>query len=165
MKYRQGNIDDLEQLRSLALKSWGQFQKELSPENWQKLFNSLNNVRTYSDLLERSYCLVCENDNKTIIGMAFLVHRGNPTEIYDEKWSYIRFLTVDPELSGKGIGRQLTEMCIGRAKKNKEQTIALHTSEMMSKARHIYESIGFYIVREIEPRFEKRYWLYKFDLS
>jgi ribosomal protein S18 acetylase RimI-like enzyme len=165
MIYRQGNIDDLEQLRSLALKSWGQFQKELSPENWQKLFNSLNNVRTYSDLLERSYCLVCENENNTIMGMAFLVPSGNPTEIYDEKWSYIRFLTVDPEFSGKGIGRQLTEMCIERAKKNKEQTIALHTSEMMSKARHIYESFGFYIVREIEPRFEKRYWLYKFDLS
>ena len=97
--------------------------------------------------------------------MAFLVPHGNPTEIYDENWCYIRFVSVDPEFGGKGIGRQLTENCIQIAIDNKEQTIALHTSEMMNTARHIYESLGFKILKEIEPRLGKKYWLYTLDIA
>ncbi|MDX2173612.1 MAG: hypothetical protein SFY56_10845 [Bacteroidota bacterium] len=34
-------------------------------------------------------------------------------------------------------------MCIAHAKQNNEKTIALHTSEFMDAARHIYEGLGF----------------------
>jgi len=46
----------------------------------------------------------------------------------------------------------------------KEKTIALHTSEFMDAARHIYEGLGFIMVKEIPPRYGKRYWLYRLDL-
>jgi len=36
---------------------------------------------------------------------------------------------------------------------------------MMDKARHIYESLGFKILKEIVPRLGKKYWLYTLDLS
>lgn len=165
MTIRAGNIDDLEQLRELALRSWAQFQDELTVENWQKLFNILNDKETYIELLGNSECIVCEAANKDIIGMAFLVPSGNATEIYKAEWCIIRFLSVDPTYSGLGIGRQLTEKCIELAKSNSEQTIALHTSEMMNTARHIYERLGFTILREIDPRFGKKYWLYTLDLT
>jgi ribosomal protein S18 acetylase RimI-like enzyme len=157
MKYRKGNINDLEQLKGLAIKAWGQFQSDLTTENWQKLHDNLNSDETYLGLLRKSYCLICENDEEEIIGMAFLVPKGNPTEIYDHEWCYIRLVSVHPDYGGRGIGRQLTEKCIEVAKNNKEQTIALHTSEIMNKARHIYESLGFKVFREIEPRLGKKY--------
>ncbi|HEY5391325.1 MAG TPA: GNAT family N-acetyltransferase, partial [Hanamia sp.] len=158
-------INDLSQIKNLAIKSWNQFESELTTENWQRLKTNLSNDKTFLELLERSYCLVCENENKEIIGMSFLVPHGNPTEIYDEKWCYIRFVSVDPECRGKGIGRQLTKKCIQFAIDNKEQTIALHTSEMMNNARHIYESLGFKIVKELDQRLGKRYWLYTLDIG
>lgn len=37
--------------------------------------------------------------------------------------------------------------------------------EIMNNARHIYESLGFKIVREIDQRLGKRYWLCKLDLD
>lgn len=77
----------------------------------------------------------------------------------------IRFVSVHPEFSGKVIGRQLTEKCIEIAKNTNEQIITLHTSEMMHKARHIYESLGFTILRELEPRLGKRYWLYTLSIT
>jgi len=162
---RPGNIEDLEQLRMVALKSWAQFQEELTPENWQSLFNNLNNIETYTALLEKADCIVCETADKAIVGMAFLVPSGNATEIFEAEWCTIRFLTVDPEYGGKGLGSQLTERCIELAKSNNEQTIALHTSEMMNRARHIYERLGFTILKEIDPRFGKKYWLYTLDLA
>ncbi len=165
MTYRQGNIGDVEQLRLLGLKSWEQYRNDLTPENWQKLLSNLSRKETYLELLEKSYCIVCENADGEIIGMAFLVPSGNPTEIYQPEWCYIRFVSVYPEYSGKGIGRQLTEKCIEIAKSNKEQTIALHTSEIMKKARHIYERLGFTVLREIESRLGKRYWLYTLDIA
>jgi ribosomal protein S18 acetylase RimI-like enzyme len=96
--------------------------------------------------------------------MAFIVLSGNPTEIFQSNWSYIRFVSVHPNHSGKGIGKYLTQLCIDFAKQNNEQTVVLHTSEFMNKARHIYESLGFAILKELEPRLGEKYWLYTLTL-
>ena len=165
MTFRQGNNGDVEQLRLLGLASWGPFQNTLTPDNWEKLFSNLNRKETYVELLQQSHCIVCQEHGGAIIGMAFLVPSGHPTDIYPADWCYIRFVSVHPEHSGKGIGRRLTEKCIEMAKSNHEKMIALHTSEMMNKARHIYESLGFTILRELEPRLGKKYWLYTLSLD
>ena len=165
MTYRQAKLNDIEPMKKLAILSWAQFKNELTSENWAKLYDTISNENTYLELIQISDSIVCETKNRVIIGMAFLVPSGNPTDIYDAKWSYLRFVTVNPSFGGRGIGRKLTEECIKIAKRNKEQTIALHTSIMMPKARHLYESLGFEILREIEPRLGIQYWLYQLKLN
>lgn len=164
MKYREGTHEDLLQLMELAIVSWSPFQTELTEENWASLSKVLNNIETFRNLLDTATCIVCETKNEKIIGMAYLVPNGNPTDIYDASWSYIRFVSVHPNFTGNGIGRELTKKCITLAKHNKEHTIALHTSEMMAAARYLYEQLGFKIFREIDPRLGKRYWLYTLNL-
>ncbi len=164
MIFREANISDLSALKQLAIKSWSKFKTYLTEDNWIKLFERLNSDETYLELLDKSTSVICENENNLLIGMAFLVPRGNPTEIFEENWSYIRFVTVSPDFQGRGVGRQLTMKCIEVAITNKETTIALHTSELMLNARHLYQSLGFEIVKEIDSRLGKRYWLYKMDL-
>ena len=95
--------------------------------------------------------------------MAFLVPKGNPTIIFQADWSYIRMVGVNPNFACKGIGKRLTQMCIDFAKNSNEAVIALHTSEFMNAARHIYESLGFKRSRELDSRYGKRYWLYKLE--
>ena len=163
--YRHGTKNDLPKLKDLAVNSWRQFQPKLTTENWKKLFDNLSNDATYAELLDKSTCFVSTTDRNEIIGMAFLVPKGNPTEIYDNDWCYIRFVTVDPKFEGQGIGRKLTNLCIDTARKNNETVIALHTSELMDSARHIYESLGFKVLKEIDQRLGKRYWLYKLGLN
>jgi ribosomal protein S18 acetylase RimI-like enzyme len=165
VSYRQGTIDDLQGLKTLAIKSWSPFQKDLTDDNWNSLKQTISNDKTYKELIGQSTCFVSVTENDQIIGMAFIVPNGNPTDIYLKEWSYIRFVSVDPEFAGQGIGRKLTIMCIDKAKESGEQTIALHTSEIMNYARHIYERLGFKILREIDQRLGKRYWLYKLDLN
>lgn len=164
VQYRRGQLNDLNDLKLLALKSWRQFQPMLTSENWKLLHGNLNDDKTYFELLENAACFVCTIHANKIIGMAFLVSSGNPTDIYDKDWSYIRFVTVDPEFGGKGIGKHLTQLCMELAKSNNEKHIALHTSELMNNARHIYEHLGFTILKEIPQRLGKRYWLYKIDI-
>jgi len=160
LHYRDGNIDDLNQIIQLAYVSWIEFKSELTEENWNQLEGLLKESNTYIYLLNRSQCILCETSEKEVVGMAFLFPNGNPTDIYEETWSYIRFVSVQPDFRGQKIGKTLTEKCIQYAKDNKEKFVALHTSEMMGKAISIYEKLGFTIKRELEPRLGKRYWLY-----
>ena len=141
--YRLGSKDDLQGFKKLAIKSWTPFKNKLTEDNWRSLYNNILNDKTYEELINHATCILCVADNESIIGMAFLVPRGNPSDIYLKEWSYIRFVSVDPDFGGQGIGRKLTTMCIDLAKQNGEEIIALHTSEIMDKARHIYESLGF----------------------
>jgi len=36
---------------------------------------------------------------------------------------------------------------------------------MMDAARHIYEKMGFKRIKELQPIFGKRYWLYHLNLN
>ena len=117
LSYRQGTIDDLPDLKQLALKSWTPFQHELTDEHWNSLNKTISNDKTYEALIEQSTCIVCVAGSAQIIGMAFLVPNGNPTDIYLKEWSYIRFVSVDPAFGGQGIGSKLTIQCIEKQRK------------------------------------------------
>lgn len=164
LKYRSGTISDVDQLQELGIVAYGQFQNALTPENW-KIFNgNLINKQKFIDILNIAKCFVCL-DNEKIIGVAYIIPSGNPTDLFKAEWSYIRMVGVDPKYRGHGIAKTLTKMCIDFAKQNNEKTIALHTSEFMDAARHIYESIGFKVLKEIPPLFGKKYWLYIYELN
>ncbi len=165
MNFRRADKQELEKLRELGIKSWTPFKQNLTDDNWKNLYKTIIDPKSYANLLKKAECVVCEDEDKKIIGMAFLVPNGNPTEIYDANWCHLRFVSVDPNYRGKGIGKRLTKLCIEIAIKNNEQTMALHTSEIMHSAQHIYEKIGFKMLREIEPRHGIRYWLYTLQLN
>mgnify|MGYP001796432939 CR=1 FL=1 len=162
--FRKGSNSDSEALRELAIISYGQFEEVLSEKNWSTFDKNLKAEESYVHMLKIAHCFVCEFEGK-IIGVAYLVPSGNPTEIFDTHWCYIRMVGVDPSFRGKGIARKLTEMCIAYAKQSKEEIIALHTSEFMDVARHLYESLGFQRIKELDPIFGKRYWLYQLKLA
>lgn len=156
MIYRTGIAGDLEQLIQLGIASWSRFQPLLTEDNWEKLINNVSDPVTYTGLLERSHCFVCENGDQ-LVGMAYLMYSGAAFDVYEASWCSIRYVTVHPGYDGKGIGKRLTQLCIDKAIELGEKTIALHTSEIMPNARHIYEDLGFTVVKEISPRFGKKY--------
>jgi ribosomal protein S18 acetylase RimI-like enzyme len=162
--YRTATVADIPQLLQLGLVSYGTFQNILTEDNWAKLHGNLSNENVYWDLLNKSTCFLCIADQK-IVGMAFFVPNGNPTEIYEADWCYVRMVGVHPDFGGRGIGKALMQKCISTAKETNEKTVALHTSEFMDAARHIYENMGFKKVWQLESRFGKIYWLYKLELQ
>ncbi len=164
LTYRNGTINDVGQLQKLGIISYGQFQNVLTPDNWAIFNKNLQDQQRLLDLLKVAKCFVCLN-NDEIIGMAYIIPSGNPTELFKAEWAYIRMVGVKPDYQGQGIAKALTKMCIDFARQNNEQTVALHTSEFMDAARHIYESFGFKILEEISPLFGKKYWLYTLDLT
>ena len=161
--YRQAGLEDAASLARLADVSWKRFESVLEAQDWIGLHQALNKVN-YHSLAQTAYGAICEDDKDGVIGMAFLVPSGNPTEVFPADWCYVRMVTVHPDHHGKGIGKTLMRGCIEQARATGERTMGLHTSEIMNAARHIYERMGFSIVKELGHRYGKQYWLYRLDL-
>jgi GNAT superfamily N-acetyltransferase len=164
LSYRRGSMEDLNKLKELGLKAYGEYRDVLTAENWEKLYNGLQNEEELVLLIKRATVFVCETIDQRMAGMAYLVPNGYPTDIYLKEWCTIRRLGVDPEFRGKGISRRLMQQCIDHARETNEKVIALHTSEFMDTARQLYERMGFVQVRRINDLFGKKYWLYTYDL-
>jgi ribosomal protein S18 acetylase RimI-like enzyme len=60
----------------------------------------------------------------------------------------IRMLGVDPARHDRGVGRALTEACIGRARSDGRTRVRLYTGTWMLAAQHLYEQLGFRRVPE-----------------
>ena len=162
--YRIGAVSDLEQLQRLGIGAYSEFKHVLAPESWNQLHAGLQNTALLKKIVENSTAFVCETAGE-IAGVAYLVPSGNPEGVFQHDWSYIRRVGVDPRYRGKGIARKLTGLCISHARETNEKIIALHTSEFMDAARHVYESLGFVRLKEIDRIFGKRYWLYTMQLK
>lgn len=161
--YRQATADDIPQLKKLAIAAYSSLREQLSPAGWEKMHTGISKDSLYEDLLNTGTGFVCL-DGDEVAGTAYLIPQGNPTPIYDASWSYIRMVGVHPAYGGKGIGRMLVALCVSHAKTTGEKIIGLHTSVIMDAARHIYESMGFVQVKELDPLFDVRYWLYRLDI-
>ncbi|WP_219008690.1 GNAT family N-acetyltransferase [Aquimarina litoralis] len=163
LAYRKADLSDFDNLKSLGKESYSEFSKVLTKENWSKMNAALQSDKGLIHLIQQSTVYVCEMKSD-LVGMIYLVPSGNPTELFQENWSYIRFLGVQKKFRGNGIGKKLTELCIEHAKENNETYVALHTSEFMNAARAIYEKRGFKKTKEIQY-LGKRYWIYLLDLN
>jgi ribosomal protein S18 acetylase RimI-like enzyme len=164
LKYRTGSIADLPQLKALWRIAYSQFSKVLKPDKWAIMEKNQKNDDYLTALINKSVVFVCTHNN-LIVGMAYLMPHGNPTDVYPADWCYIRMLGVHPDYRRKGIARALTQLCIDQAIRTSEHTIALHTSEMMAPAVHMYEQLGFKRLHEIPNPFGVVYWLYSLDLK
>ncbi|MES2678417.1 MAG: GNAT family N-acetyltransferase [Bacteroidota bacterium] len=162
--YRTAVEADVPQLKELGLASYGQYKNVLSEDAWGKMAANCGDENTYRNLLSVARGFVCEFE-RHIIGMAFLIPRGNPFAFFEKDWTYIRMVGVDPKHEGRGIGKKLTELCVQFAKESGEKTIVLHTSEFQNAARHIYESMGFKKFKTLDLIHDKQYWLYRLELG
>src|SRR5258706_14738213 len=93
--YRSATVNDTHQLKTLGFISYGQHSHILSPDNWARLRDGLEDDQRWIDLVNRSGSFVCLC-NEEIIGMAFIIPNGNPWDVFKSEWSYIRMVGIDP---------------------------------------------------------------------
>ena len=161
--YRRATVNDIAAIAALLPAAYQDHQSEIGDEHWNRMKRSLSDENQIANLMSFAIGFTCQSQNQ-LVGIIFLIPGGNPSQIFPADWSYIRLLGVDATYRGLGVGKKLTQLCIEEARQMGEQTIALHTSEFMNPARILYEKLGFSRVREIEPLFDKRYWLFKLNL-
>lgn len=65
------------------------------------------------------------------------------TATAEKNASGFRLLAVDPNARGKGIGKLLTQACIEKARKDRNEQLIIHSTEFMQVAWKMYERMGF----------------------
>ncbi len=115
-------------------------------------------LRDLKKYLKKPCCniYVAVSSNNKVLGGIFycsdLKEYGLQLKINRRRTCAIRYLAVDDNFRGFGIGQTLVQACINHAKKDKKEKIFLHTLDSMKEATKIYEKEGFHRSKDIDFR-------------
>jgi len=87
--------------------------------------------------------LIAESDRRLLGAVAFYRDASCQGHDLPQEWAALRALAVDPDMRGRGIGRQLTEACVLWAWRIGRQVLCLHNAEFQASARKLYVAMGF----------------------
>jgi len=99
-----------------------------------------------------SLVLVAVDETGDVLGsVTYVPDAGRAmSEFRDPKGAGVRMLAVRPDRQGAGIGHALTQACIERARAEHRSRIVLHSTEIMTVARAMYERMGFVAAPELD---------------
>jgi predicted N-acetyltransferase YhbS len=132
---RDAAAGDYAAMAAITLAANEQYAVEFPAEWWTGYSNNIVATLRTDGEVER---IVAERDG-VLVGSVLLY----PAATQDSGWPEIRLLAVIPQVRGQGIGTALIDECLRRASLWGATTIGLHTMEVMSAARHMYEKMGF----------------------
>jgi ribosomal protein S18 acetylase RimI-like enzyme len=158
-------LEELENIGSLAVAAYQEYAKSLSEDNWEIMRTNLSNI---AEIAKVGQLIVAKRDNldknsqrSELIGVVIYCPPGHSDPgIFQSEWASIKMLSVASQYRGQGIGAQLCLECIDRARQDNAEIIALHTSELMVAARGMYAKLGFELDIELPQRLGLRYWRY-----
>ena len=125
----------------------------------------VDGVSRMSELDGRGEIVVADLEDRVVGGVAYIPSDRPKAAFFDPSWPVIRMLVVQPGARGQGIGRQLTEECVRRARRDGANVIALHTTPIMKVALPMYQRMGFEFLRAAPPIHSVPYAVYVKDLS
>ncbi|MGH3913070.1 MAG: GNAT family N-acetyltransferase [Pseudonocardiaceae bacterium] len=124
----------------LVSAAYAEFEPYLSPLNWARM--TANIIRVIESGAS-GQLLVAHLAGRLAGTVTYLPSGPKDYRRVPQDWAVIRVLGVDPALRGHGVARALTEECLARARAERAPAVGLHTAEMMTAARALYEGIGF----------------------
>lgn len=77
----------------------------------------------------------------------------------------IRMLSVDPAVTGKGVGSALLAAAIEQARTGGADRIVLHTLDSMTTAHRLYDRVGFVREPELDDEILPGLWLRAYALD
>jgi GNAT superfamily N-acetyltransferase len=146
---------DSDRINRIALAAFSQFATYY--DDWPKLAASLSRM---SDLATSGEIIVAEIEHEIAGAVAYIPPGAPKAAFFESSWPVIRMLVADPERRGLGIGKALTEECLKRARRDRAEVIALHTSPIMAVALPMYLRMGFAKVRSTPPIHGVEYAVY-----
>ena len=102
-----------------------------------------------TECADQSEVIVAELNGRIVGAVGYVgAHQPKPG-FFQPDWPMVRMLSVAPGHRGLGLGKQLLEECIARAKRDDAPVIALHTTAVMKAAQRLYFGCGFQQIKEL----------------
>jgi ribosomal protein S18 acetylase RimI-like enzyme len=160
MLIRDFQLADTAPVNRVALAAFAQYQTSYS--DWEAVARGVGQMASLAD---QAQLIVAEVNGALAGAVAYCPPESRPrADFFEPGSAIIRMLVVDPVARGQGVGRQLTQECIARARKDAATLISLHTSPVMHVALAMYLRLGFRLRAEVPDRFGVPYAVYVLDL-
>ena len=154
---REARLEERPSIVSMLIRAYGEFQSRLAPAGWETMRRSIADTILDPDA---GVPLIAEVNGRIAASVLYTPPHPSDGALIPGEWASIRLLGVDPAMRGLGLAHGLVEACLARADEDGAERVGLYTSELMQRARALYERMEFQLVREIEPRHGLRYWLF-----
>ncbi|MGH8932695.1 MAG: GNAT family N-acetyltransferase [Egibacteraceae bacterium] len=143
----------------LVLDSYAEFEPFLASSNWAQMRANLAAVPSSGE----GDLLIAEVGDEVVGTVTYLAPGPRSYDRVPFDWALIRVLAVLPAYRGQGIGRMLTRECLRRAQQDGAATVGLHTAELFTAARAMYEQMGFTAQRAF-THLGITFWIYALHL-
>ncbi len=161
MRLRSFTPADSDTVNAIALAAFEQYRGVYS--DWDVLERGIAGMSALADTGE---IIIAEDEDRIAGAVAYFGPNRFPrADFFRPEWAMVRMLVVDPAERGKGAGRRLTEACIERARGDRAEAIALHTSPVMEVALAMYLRMGFRLEKRVPDRFGVPYAVYLMRLD
>ncbi len=158
---QKAQIHHFPMIAALNVEAYREYANQLTAETWAALQARLSAVETVAEFAE--FWIVVIDGN--LAGSVAYGPPGKSVAPIPAEWASILLLAVSPDYRRQGIARALMEACVQQATEDGAPAIGLFTSELMTGAHQLYQSLGFDADGEIPLRPELKFWRYKLDLT
>jgi ribosomal protein S18 acetylase RimI-like enzyme len=162
--YRPFNASDTSGVNAVALAAFEQYKSHYS--DWSQRKSGFANAAALAEIGEM---IIATQDEKVVGAVTYVASDPNQrferAAYFDSSWAVMRMLVVDPASRGLGIGHALAQACVSCGKRDGAETLALHTSTLMTVAQPMYLRMGFKFVRPLDPIAGMPYGLYTLLLA
>lgn len=117
-----------------------------SPDEQPRYYEMLANIGDFAQKPQAQVLVAVDDEGQVLGGVVYfgdIAQYGAALPLAMTDVSGVRLLAVHPSARGKGIGRQLMEVCIRLARESGHRRVVLHTTEAMRVAWDMYERMGF----------------------
>lgn len=159
---RDAIAPEINEVALLTVTAYQAYAHALSRQNWEAMRTSLSNV---AEIAKTGQLIVACHDQALVGSVVYCPPGTSDSRICSTQWVSLRMLAVLPQHQGQGIGQMLCAEGVCRAKQDRAEAIALHTSELMTNAQRLYERLGFKRDIELPCHLGIRYWRYVLKLA
>lgn len=153
-KVRNAKPFEFEGIGKLMVKVYSQLEGFPKESEQPEYYKMLADIGTLTNKPQTELLVAVSPDNKIAGGVVYFsdmkYYGSGGTATGEQNASGFRLLAVDPLTRGKGIGRLLTEECIGKAKKLGHDQVVIHSTRAMQVAWKMYENLGFVRSRDLD---------------
>lgn len=144
---RPAKPDEFEQTGKLLVEVYSALDDFPGPKDNPRYYQLLANPGTMA-ANPGSEILVAVSEENDILGAVVFIgdlnfYGSNHPFEFDEKACGFRLLAVSSKTRGQGVGQQLIDSCIQKAKDGGHSEIVIHSTDAMKPAIKMYERAGF----------------------
>ena len=146
--------EEFQEIGQLLVTVYSQLEGFPKPDDQPKYYELLSNIGVFDQKPNSEIIVACSGQGVILGAVIFIsdmhYYGSGGTATLEKNAAGFRLLGVNNSARGTGVGKQLVEECINRAKNKNLGQLIIHSTKSMQLAWEMYEKMGFNRAPELD---------------